>query len=79
MEFPEQLVFAYQHNAFDAGNFGKVDGHDHYDMIGIDRFEFMASHYLKRLVAWILGKLVGIAVVGIALAMVMKSWVVVQY
>ncbi|MDW3502927.1 hypothetical protein NQ272_27625, partial [Escherichia coli] len=24
----EQSVFAYQHNAFDVGNFGKVDGHN---------------------------------------------------
>ena len=69
----EQLVFAYQHNAFDVGNFGKVDGHNHYDMVDT------AAHYSQRLVAHILGKLAEIAVVGIALAMVVKPWTVVQH
>ena len=69
----EQLVFAYQHNAFDVGNFGKVDGYNHYDMVDT------AAHYLQRLVAHILGKPAGIAVVGIAPAMVVKSWAVVQH
>ena len=63
MESIEQLVFAYQHNAFDVGNFGKVDGHNHYDMVDTP------THYSQRLVADILGKLAGIAVVGIAEAM----------
>jgi len=73
MESLEQLVFAYQHNAFDVGNFGKVDGHNHYDMVDT------ATHYLQRLVAHILGKLAGIAVVGITPAMVVKPWAVVQH
>ena len=72
MGLPEQLVFAYQHNAFDASNFGKVDGHDHYDMVDVDCFECTTTHYLQRLVAQILCKLVGIVVVGIAPAMVVK-------
>ena len=73
MELFEQSVFAYQHNAFDVGNFGKVDGHNHYDMVDT------TAHYLQRLVAHILGKPAGIAVVGIAPAMVVKPWTVVQY
>ena len=79
MGLPEQLVFAYQHNAFDADNFGKVDGHNHNDMIDVDHFEYTAAHYLQSFVAQILGKLVGIAVVGIVLATVVKPFVVVQY
>ena len=72
-ELFEESVFAYQHNAFDVGNFGKVDGHNHYDMVDT------AAHYLQILVAHILGKLVGIAVVGIAPAMVVKPWTIVQH
>lgn len=41
-------------------------------MIDVDRFEYTAAHYLQRLVAKILGKLFGIAVVGIVPAMVVK-------
>ena len=36
-EWLEQLAFAYQHNAFDAGNFDKVDGHNHCRMVDFDR------------------------------------------
>ena len=72
MELPEQLVFAYQHNAFDARNFGKVDGHNRCRMVDFDRFEYTVAHYLQRFFAQILGILVGIAVVGIAPAMVVK-------
>ena len=79
MGLPEQLVFAYQHNAFDAGNFGKVDGHNHYRMVDFDRFEYTAAHYLQIFVAQILRKLVGIAVVDITLAMLVKPCDVVQY
>ena len=50
-KLPEQLVFAYQHNAFDAGNFGKVGGHDHCKMVDFDRFEYTAADYLQRFVA----------------------------
>ena len=78
-ELPEQLVFAYQHNAFDAGNFGKVGGHEHCRMVDFDHFEYTTAHYLQRFVAQILGILVGIAVVGIAPAMVVKPCVVAQY
>ena len=39
MGLPEQWVFAYQHNVFDADKFHKVDGHNHYDMIDVGRFE----------------------------------------
>ena len=75
----ELWVFAYQHNAFDADNFGKVDGHNHYEMIDVDHFEHTDTHYLQRFVTQILGKLVGIAVIDIAPAMVVKPFVVVQY
>ena len=79
MESPEQLVFAYQHNAFDAGNCGKVGGHNHCRMVGFGRFECTTAHYLQRFVAQILGILVGIAVVGIAPSMVMMPCVVARY
>ena len=79
MGLPKQWVFAYQHNVFDADNFDKVDGHNHYDMIDGDRFEYMAAHYPQSFVAHVLGKLVGIAVVDIAPAMVVKPFSVVQY
>jgi len=79
MESPELLVFAYQHNAFGAVNFGKVDGHNHCRMVDFDRFEYMIAHYSQRFVAQILGILVGIAVVGTALAMVAKPRAVVQF
>ena len=74
-----QLVFAYQHNAFDAGNSDKVDGHNHCRMVDFDRFEYTAAHYLQRFVAQTLGKLVGIAVVDISPAMVVKPCVVARY
>ena len=79
MGSPEQLVFAYQHNAFDAGNFGKVDGHKHCRMVDFDRFEYTAAHYLQRFVAQSPGKLVGIVVVDITPAMVVRPCAVVQY
>ena len=79
MESPEQLVFAYQHNAFDAGNFGKVGGHNHCRMVDFDCFEYMDVHYLQRFVAQILGILVGIVVAGIVLAMAVKPYVVSRY
>ena len=79
MELPEQLVFAYQHNAFDVGNFGKVGGHNHCRMVDFDRFEYTTAHYLQIFVAQILGILVGIAVVGIAPAMVVKPCAVARY
>ena len=79
MGLPEQWVFAYQHNAFDADNFGKVDGNNHYDMIDVDRFAYTAAHYSQRFVAQILSKLVGIAVVDIVPPMVGKPFVVVHY
>jgi len=48
-------------------------------MVDIDRFECTTAHYLQRFVAQILGKLVGIMVVDIAPAMVVKPCAVVQY
>ena len=41
--------------------------------------EYMVAHYLQRFVAQILGILVGIVVVGTALAMVTKPCVVVRF
>ena len=79
MESPEKLVFAYRHNAFDASMFGKVGGLDHYKMVDFDRFECTAVHYQQRFVAQNLGILVGFAVVGIALAMVVKPCAVARY
>ena len=79
MGSPEQWVFAYQHNVFDANNFDKVDGHNHYNMIVGNHFEYTATHYLQSFVAQVLGKLVGIAVVDVAPAMVVKPFVVAQY
>jgi len=79
MESPEQLVFAYQHNAFDVGNSGKVGGHNHCRMVGFDRFEYTVSHYFQRFVAQILGLLVGIVVIGIVPAMVVTLCVVARY
>ena len=79
MGSPKPWVFAYQHNVFDADNFDKVDGHNHYDMIDGDRFEYTVSHYPQSFVAQVLGKLAGIAVADIALAMVARPFVVVQY
>ena len=79
MELLEQWVFAYQNNAFDVGNFGKVGGHNHCRMVDFDRFEYTAVHYLQRFVAQILGILVGITVVGIVPAMVVKPCAVARY
>ena len=45
----------------------------------IDDMVDTAAHYSQRLVAHILGKLAGIVVVGIAPAMVVKPWTVVQH
>ncbi len=79
MGSPEQWVFAYQHNVSDANNFDKFDGHNHYDMIDGDHFEYTAAHYLQSFVAQVLGKLVGIAIVDIAPAMAVRPLVVTQY
>ena len=48
-------------------------------MIVGNRFEYTAAHYSQRFVVQILGKLDGIAVVDIALAMVVKPSNVIQY
>ena len=79
MGSPEQWVFAYLHNVFDVDNFDKVDGHNHYDMIDGDRFEYTVAHYMQSFVSQVLCKLVGITVVDIAPAMVLKPFVVAQY
>jgi len=79
MESPEQWVFAYQHNVFDAGNLDKVDGHNHYSMVVDNRFGNAVAHYLQRLVAQVLDMIAGIAVVEIEPGMVVGPFVVVQY
>ncbi len=79
MGLPEQLVFAYRHNAFDAGMFGKVGGLDHYKMVDFDHFECTAVHCSQRSAAQHLGILVGIVVVGIAPATVVKPCSVALY
>ena len=79
MGLPEQLVFACQHNAFDAGMTDKVGGHDHCKMVDFDHFECTVVHCSQRSAAHNPGILVGIVVVGIALAMVEKPCVVAPY
>ena len=79
MELPEPSVFAYQHNAFDVDNSNSVDEHNHHKMAGFDRFECTVAHCLQIFVVQILGILVGIAVVGIAPAMVVTPHVVARY
>jgi len=79
MGLPEKWVFAYQRNVFDVYNFDKVDGHNNYDMIDGDRFEYTDAHYPQSFVAKVLGKLAGIVVVDIVPAMAMKPFSVVQY
>ena len=79
MESPEQWVFAYQHDVFDVGNFDKVDGHNHYNMVVDNRFGNAVAHYLQRLVAQVLDMITGIAVVEIEPALVVGPFVVVQY
>lgn len=79
MGLPEQWVFAYQHNVFDANNLDKVNGHNHYDMIGGNDFEYTAAYYSQSFVAQVLGKLARIAVVDITPTMVVKPFSIVQY
>ena len=79
MESPEQLVFAYRHDAFDASMFGKVGGLDHCKMVDFNRFECMVVHCSQRFATLNLGILVGIVVVGIAPATVVKSCDVALY
>jgi len=62
MESPEQWVFAYQHNVFDAGNLDNVDGHNHYSMVVDNCFGNAVAHYLQRLVAQVLDMIAGITV-----------------
>ena len=79
MESLEQLAFAYQHNVIDVCMTDTVGGLDHCKAVDFDRFEYTVVHYLQRFVAQNLGILVGIAVVGIVLAMVVKPCAVALY
>ena len=79
MGSPEQWVFAYQHNVFDADNFDKVAGHNQFGMIDDKHFEYTAAHYLQSFVAQVLSKLARIAVVDVALATIVKPFFVAQY
>ena len=79
MELPEQLVFAYQHNVVDAGTTDMVGGHDHCKVVDFDRFECTVVHCSQRSAAQNLGILVGIVVVGIAPATVVKPCSVALY
>ena len=79
MESPEQWVFAYQHNVFDAGNFDKVDGHNHYNMVVDNCFGNAVAHYLQRLVTQVLDMIAGIADVEIEPTLVVGPFSVVQY
>ena len=79
MESLEQWVFAYQHNVFDVGNFDKVDGHNHYNMVVDNPFGNAVAHYLQRLVVEVLDMIAGMAVVEIEPALVVGPFDVVQY
>jgi len=79
MESPEQWVFTYQHKAFDVGNFDKVDGHNHYNMVVDNRFGNAVAHYLQRLVAQVLDMIAGITVVEIEPTLVVGPFAIVQY
>ena len=79
MESLEQWVFAYQHNVIDVGMTDTVGGLDHYKAVGFDHFEYTVFHCSQRSATQILGKLVGIVVVGIAPATVVKPCFVVLY
>ena len=79
MGSPGQLAFAYQHNVIDVGMTDMVGGHDHRKVVDFDRFECMAVHCSQRSAAQNLGTLVGIVVVGIAPATVVKPCSVALY
>ena len=79
MESPEQWVFAYQHNVFDAGNFDKVDGHNHYSMVVDNRFGNVIAHYLQRLVAQVLDMIARMGVDEFEPALVVEPFSVDQY
>ena len=79
MELPEQLAFAYQHNATDVGMTDTVGGLDHCKVVDLTRFEYRVAHYLQRSVAQIPGTSVETEVVGIAPSMVVKPCFVVRY
>ena len=79
MESPKQWVFAYQHNVFDVGNFDKVDGHNHYNMVVGNRFVNAIAHYLQRLVAQVLDMISGMGVDEFEPALVVGPVAVVQY
>ena len=79
MELPEQLAFAYQHNVVDVGTTDMVGGHDHCKMVDFDCFECTVVHCSQRYAAQNLGTLVGIMVVGIAPATVVKPCSVALY
>ena len=72
MELPEQWAFAYQHNVIDVGMIDTVGGLDHCKVVGFDRFGYTVVHCSQRSAAQNLGTPAGIAVVGIAQAMVVK-------
>ena len=79
MESPEQLVFAYRHNAIDADMIDTVDGLLHYRVVGFDRIVGTVVHCSQKSAARYLGTLAGIAVVDTAPTMVVTPWVVVLY
>ena len=79
MESLEQWAFAYQHNVIDVGMIDTVGGLDHCKVVGFDRFGYTVVHCSQRSAAQNLGILVGIVVVGIAPAMVVKPCVVARY
>ena len=79
MKLPEQLAFAYQHNAIDVGMNDTVGGLDHCKAVGFDRFEYTVVHCSQRSAAQNLGTLAGIVVVGIAPAMVVRPCSVAIY
>ena len=79
MESLEQWAFAYQHNGVDAGMIDMAGGLDHCKVVDFDRFEYTVVHCSQRSAAQNLGTLVGIVVVVIAPATVVKPCSVVLY
>ena len=76
---PEQLVFAYRHNVFDAGMIDTIGGLPHCKVVGFDRIVGTVVHCSQKSATQYLGTLAGTAVVDTAPTMVVIPLVVVRY
>ena len=77
MESLEQWAFAY--HVIDVGMTDTVGGLDHCKVVGFDHFGYTVVHCSQRSTARNLGTLVGIVVVGISPATVVKPCSAVLY